>query len=155
MSEPFLAEIRIVGFNFAPQGWATCDGQLLDVSQYSALFSLLGTIYGGDGRTTFGLPDLRGRVPVHMGQGAGLTARPIGQRSGSETLVHSITTALMDEHHTHELAGGTAGSGVDSTSVATVPLPSNNSSSTPNHTNMQPYTTVNYIIAIQGTFPSF
>jgi len=84
-SEPLLGEIAMFGFNFAPRGWMLCDGQLLPIAQYSALFSLLGTTYGGDGRTTFGLPDLRGRVPVHMGNGPGLTPRPWGQTGGSES----------------------------------------------------------------------
>ena len=84
-ADPFLGEIMMVGFNFAPRGWATCDGQLLPIAQNSALFSLLGTTYGGDGRTTFGLPDLRGRVPVHPGSGPGLTPRTLGQRGGVET----------------------------------------------------------------------
>jgi len=84
MPDPFIGEIRMVGFNFAPRGWALCDGQLLPISQNAALFSLLGTIYGGDGRTTFGLPDLRSRVPVHSGQGPGLSSYSIGQRSGAE-----------------------------------------------------------------------
>ena len=84
MSEPFVGEIRMFAGNFAPRSWAFCDGQLLEVSQNDALFSLIGTIYGGDGRTTFGLPDLRGRVPIHMGMGPGLSSRPLGQRSGSD-----------------------------------------------------------------------
>jgi microcystin-dependent protein len=83
--DPFIAEIVMFGGNFAPRGWALCDGQLLAISQNTALFSLLGTTYGGDGRTTFGLPDLRGRVPVHAGNGPGLSPRPLGQKSGTET----------------------------------------------------------------------
>lgn len=82
--DPYLAEIIMFGGNFAPRGWADCNGQLLQISQYSALFSLLGTIYGGDGRTTFGLPDLRGRVPIHPGSGPGLTPYTQGQKGGSE-----------------------------------------------------------------------
>ena len=83
MSEPFIGEIRMFGGNFAPRGYAFCDGQLLSIAQNSALFSLLGTIYGGDGRTNFGLPDLRGRIPLHQGNGPGLTDRRIGQRGGA------------------------------------------------------------------------
>jgi len=89
MSEPFLGEIKAFGFNFAPRGFAFCNGQLLAISQYSALFSLLGTTYGGDGRTTFALPDLQGRVPMHFGHGGGLSYRPLGQKAGSE-----ITTLI-------------------------------------------------------------
>ncbi|MEO1370355.1 MAG: tail fiber protein, partial [Acidobacteriota bacterium] len=84
MSEPFVGEVRMFAGNFAPRGWAFCDGQLLAVSQNDALFSLLGTIYGGDGRTTFGLPDLRGRIPIHAGSGPGLSPRRLGAKSGSE-----------------------------------------------------------------------
>ena len=95
MSEPFLAEIRIVGFNFPPRGWAFCDGQLLPINQNQSLFSLLGTTYGGDGRTTFALPDLRSRAPIHEGDGYSL-----GQRGGQETTV--LTVAQMP-NHTHTL----------------------------------------------------
>ena len=90
MSEPFVAEIRIFAGNFAPRGWAYCNGQLLPISQNTALFSLLGTTYGGDGRSTFGLPDLRGRVPVHPGTGPGLTQRRLGEKGGAETNTMNI-----------------------------------------------------------------
>ena len=93
MSEPFLAEIRMVGFNFAPRGWALCDGQILPINQNQSLYSLLGTTYGGDGRTTFALPDLRGRVPVHKGEGISL-----GQKGGTETVT---LTAGQTPAHTH------------------------------------------------------
>lgn len=106
MSEPFVGEIKMFAGNFAPRGWALCDGQLLSVSGNDALFSLLGTIYGGDGRTTFGLPDLRGRVPVHMGQGPGLMNRPIGSKSGAETVV---LTAAQLPGHTHALGPAASG----------------------------------------------
>jgi len=96
MSEPFLGEIRLVGFNFPPRGFANCDGQLLPISSNPALFSLLGTMYGGDGRTTFALPDLRGRVALHTGTGAGLTPRSQGSRSGAETQTPS--TGQMPAH---------------------------------------------------------
>lgn len=85
MAEPFMAEIKLFGGNFAPRGWAFCEGQLLPIASYNALFSLLGTIYGGDGRTTFALPDLRGRAPVHAGNGPGLTNVQLGERGGTET----------------------------------------------------------------------
>ena len=97
MSEPFLGEVRMVAFNFAPRGWAFCDGQLLSVSQYSSLFSILGTTYGGDGRTTFGLPDLRGRAPVHVS-----TSRTLGQKGGEER--HTLTAQEFPTHD-HVLSG--------------------------------------------------
>ena len=97
-AEPFLGEISMFGGNFAPRGWAFCDGQLLSIAQNSALFSLLGTIYGGDGRTTFGLPDLRGRVPMHHGNGPGLSSHPIGQKSGSETVILNVLQLPAHNH---------------------------------------------------------
>jgi len=100
--EPFIGEIRTFGFNFAPRGWARCDGSILPISQHSALFSLIGTIYGGDGRTTFALPDLRGRSAVHEGQGPGLTPRTIGERGGRESVV--LTPNELPSH-THALTG--------------------------------------------------
>jgi microcystin-dependent protein len=97
MSKPFVGQIRMFAGNFAPRGNALCDGQLLAVSQNNALFSLLGTIYGGDGRTTFGLPDMRGRVPIHWGNGSGLSARSIGQRSGKENV--TLTANELPQHN--------------------------------------------------------
>ena len=105
--EPFLGEIRWVGFNFAPVGWALCDGQLMSIAQNTALFSLLGTTYGGDGKSTFALPDMRGRVPLHPGQGPGLSQRLLGEAGGQETV--TLTTAQMPSHshaltsHTHTI----------------------------------------------------
>lgn len=96
--EPFLGQIMMFGGNFAPRGWALCDGQLLPISQYSALFSILGTTYGGDGRTTFGLPDLRGRAPIHAGQGPGLTSYRIGQRGGVEDVTLNVTQIPSHNH---------------------------------------------------------
>ena len=94
MAEPFLGEIRAFGFNFAPRGWAMCNGQILSIAQNTALFSLLGTTYGGNGQTTFGLLDLRGRVPIHQGQGPGLSSKDLGEQSGQEvhTLIQEIGT---------------------------------------------------------------
>ena len=97
MSEPFVGEIRMFAGNFAPRGWAFCDGQLLAVSQNDALFSLLGTIYGGDGRTTFGLPDLRGRIPIHAGTGPGLSPRRLGAKGGAENV--TLTVNQMPSHN--------------------------------------------------------
>src|SRR4029077_9523368 len=102
--DPFLGEIRMFGGNFAPQGWATCDGQILPISQNTALFALLGTTYGGNGQTTFALPDLRGRVPVHVGQGPGLANRDQGEVAGEET--HVLTTAEIPAH-AHDIASHT------------------------------------------------
>ncbi len=105
MSDPFIGQINMFGFNFAPQNWALCDGQLMAISQNQALFSLLGTFYGGDGRTSFGLPDLRGRVPMGMGSGPGLTTRPIGEKAGLES------TSQIPAH-SHTLAASTATTGL-------------------------------------------
>lgn len=99
MAQPYIGEIRMFGGNFAIRGWSTCDGQLLAISSHSALFSILGTIYGGDGRTTFALPDLRGRVPMHQGNGPGLSDRRIGQKSGQE--YHTLIQSEIP-NHTHQ-----------------------------------------------------
>ncbi len=168
MAEPFLGEIIMFGGNFAPRGWALCDGQLLAISQNDALFSLLGTIYGGDGRTTFGLPDLRGRAPIHEGSGPGLTPRTIGQKSGTET--QSLSVGTMPAH-THTLAASSteadsnapagkvladtnsalyAGSG---TEVPTS-IPIGNSGGGGAHENMMPFLVINFCIALQGLYPS-
>ncbi len=103
--EPFIGQIQIFGFNFAPRGWALCDGQLLPISQYSALFSLLGTAFGGDGRTTFALPDLRGRVPVHVGNGPGLSPIRWGDKSGAESMTLTVVNLPS---HSHALVGTNA-----------------------------------------------
>ena len=105
MSEPFTGEIRMFAGNFAPRGWAFCDAQLLSVSQNNALFSLFGTIYGGDGRTTFGLPDMRGRIPLHQGQGPGLSNRRLGSKGGSEKV--TLTTNQLASH-AHDMNANTA-----------------------------------------------
>ena len=111
MADPFVAEIRIVPFNFAPRGWAFCDGQLLPISQNTALFSLLGTTYGGDGRATFALPDLRGRAPMHPGTGAGLSSHALGDRGGSETIALS-ESEIAAHSHTMMAQSGAASSRV-------------------------------------------
>ncbi len=108
MSDPFIAEIIMFGGNFAPRGWAFCDGQLLSIAQNTALFSLLGTTYGGDGRTTFGLPDLRGRVAMHPGSGPGLTTRRLGEKSGVETV--TLTTNQIPSHN-HTATATASGTG--------------------------------------------
>ncbi len=163
MSEPFLAEIRIMGFNFPPRGWAFCNGQLLPINQNQSLFSLLGTTFGGDGRTSFGLPDLRGRVPVHVGNGVSL-----GQKAGEET--HSLQTSEMPQHtHTSQVSstGGDApiptgfvlassnntyGPAANLQSVH--PQTVTNTGSGAGHQNMQPFLAVEFCIAITGFFPS-
>ncbi len=173
MSEPFLAEIRIFAGNFAPRGWAFCDGQLLPVSQNTALFSLIGTTYGGDGRTTTALPNLQGRAPMHPGRGPGLTARRLGARVGSETV--DLTEAQIPSH-SHTLRAfrgpGAPGGPTNQSSLArSAPGTAYQQDTTNNlvdlaaeklstsgggqaHDTMQPYLTLNFIIAITGTYPS-
>ena len=168
MSEPFIAEIRIFAGNFAPRSWAFCNGQLLPVSQNTALFSLIGTTYGGDGRSTTALPNLKGRVPMHPGRGPGLTSRRLGQRGGVEMV--SLTEAQMP-NHTHtvmasEERGDLQSPGTNrspgraviysATNTATdfndIALPSSGGSQP--HNNMQPFLAMNFIIALQGLYPS-
>ena len=172
MSEPFIGEIRMFGGNFAPRGWALCDGGLLAISQNDALFSLLGTIYGGDGRTTFGIPDLRGRLAIHQGQGPGLSNRRIGERSGEET---ATLTSVHLAPHSHEVrSGGTADADFpgnhfpgDTTGdehtyslrgaldvSLDVETSTTGAASPQAHDNIMPFTCVNYIIALTGIFPS-
>lgn len=173
MSEPFLAEIRIVGFNFAPRGWAFCDGQILPINQNQSLYSLLGTTYGGDGRTSFALPDLRGRTSIHVGASNG-TSHTQGQKSGEET--HTLSAAEMPSH-THGLSAnnesvnqaaptgnlpGQVPSTVDTVySTGTDNLDTEFASSAVSnagggqaHNNMMPYLALNFCIALRGLFPS-
>ncbi len=169
--EPYLAQIVMFGGNFAPRGWALCDGQVLSIAQNSALFSLVGTIYGGDGRTTFALPDLRGRGPIGPGTGPGLPNFREGQRGGTEYNILN-TTQLPSHTHVIQLSGTTADADASDPS-GRVPAQTSEdiySSSGPTTTmtgpvvgntggnqsvnNMQPWLAVNYIIAIQGIFPS-
>jgi len=166
MSEPFLSEIRIYGFNFPPRGWAQCDGQILPINQYQSLYSLLGTTYGGDGRTTFALPDLRGRTPVHPGAD-GVT---LGQKTGEET--HQLSADEIPAHtHTARASSADgdnpnpAGRALASTAPSEVyhgatnltamkPLTIANVGGNQGHDNMQPFTTLNFCIALTGVFPS-
>jgi microcystin-dependent protein len=175
MSEPFVAEIRIFAGNFAPRGWAFCDGQLLPIAQNTALFSLIGTTYGGDGRSTTALPNLQGRAPMHPGRGPGLTARRLGERTGAETI--TLAEAQMPSHsHTVRASNtmGTPGLGpTNTTSLARsrigdslyhagssstlVDLASESVSTSGGgqaHTNLQPFLVMNFIIALVGTYPS-
>ena len=173
MSEPFIAEIRIFAGNFAPRSWAFCNGQLLPVSQTTALFSLIGTTYGGDGRSTTALPNLQGKAPMHPGRGPGLTSYRLGQRGGVESV--TLSEAQMPNHtHTMRADGGTGGP-LGGGSNATDPVDnylgasvkySNASGSSVNmqpvtsaggsqaHNNMQPFLAINFIIALQGLYPS-
>ena len=174
MSEPFIGEIKIVGFNFAPRNWADCDGQLLAISQNNALFALLGTMYGGDGRTTFGLPELRGRFPMHTGSGAGLTSRTQGARSGTETNTLSVGQ-LAGHNHSGALAASTsegdrsdpAGAyparaeepmqpyaGSAGAVMAAGGVQIGNAGSNQPVNNMPPFLVLRFVIALAGIFPS-
>jgi microcystin-dependent protein len=168
--DPFVAEIRIFPFNFPPKGWAYCDGQLLPISQNTALFSLLGTTYGGNGKSNFGLPDLQGRAPMHPDQGPGLSLHDLGETGGSETV-----TLLESEipSHRHVLQSGGLNSQVITpnnnvitgrgnptpiytTSATLVPMAVEaiaSSGGDQPHNNMMPYLTFNFCIAMQGVFP--
>ena len=167
MAEPYLGEIRMVGFNFAPRGYATCDGQILPIRQNEAVFSLLGTMYGGDGWTTFALPDMRGRLPIHQDYNAGLS---YGQMGGEEQ--HSLTETEMPAH-THTLYGSSASADTENpvdNLPATGPqqyyageegaVASMASDAVSHagygepHNNMQPYQVINFVIALQGSYPS-
>jgi microcystin-dependent protein len=168
--DPFIGEIRMFAGTFAPKGWALCDGQLLSIANNQALFSLLGTTYGGNGQTTFALPDLRGRVPMHPGNGPGLTPRILGEAGGAEN--HTLILPEIPTHSHQALAD----TGVGTTGDPGNALPARNAAGIPQysthanvalsplsiapaggnqpHSIMQPYTTVNFIIALVGIFPS-
>jgi len=172
MSEPFIAEIRIFAGNFAPRGWAFCNGQLLPISQNTALFSLIGTTYGGDGRSTTALPDLQGRAPMHPGRGPGLSNRILGQRGGAEQV--SLSEPQMPNHsHSQRASDLRAGSGTavgnvlaeprdgllyqSDTTSSRVPLAPESLASSGGglpHNNMQPFLGLNFIIALVGLYPS-
>jgi len=176
--DPFLGEIRMVGFNYAPNGWFLCNGQLLPISQYSALFALLGTMYGGDGVQTFALPNLQGRVPIHQGNGVGLSPYTMGASGGTEN-VTLIATQMPAHTHlmgvsnqsgtvadpTNAILGqGNSGSGrspvpvtnyVSTAATGTLaPTAIQPAGGNQPHSNLQPYLCVNFIIAFQGIFPS-
>jgi microcystin-dependent protein len=172
MADPFVAEIRIFPFNFAPKGWAFCDGQLLPISQNTALFSLLGTTYGGDGKSNFALPNMQGDAPMHRGQGPGLSLHDLGETGGEDTV-----TLLQSEmpSHSHALVAAA------NTALVKLPDPTVSLARSKNanvysdqpgnlvnlnlntvapaggslpHNNMQPYLTLNYCLALQGVFPA-
>jgi len=170
MADPFVAEIRIFPFNFAPKGWAFCNGQLLPLSQNTALFSLLGTTYGGDGKSTFALPDMQGDAPMHPGQGPGLSLHDLGESGGSETVTlleteipvhtHALQADVLDLADTNVpspnaalalSAGGTLYQAASGTTMAAEAVTAAGASSP--HNNMQPYLTLNFNIALQGIFP--
>ena len=169
MSEPFVGEIRMFAGNFAPRGWAFCDGQLLAISQNDALFSLLGTIYGGDGRTTYGLPDLRGRIPIHAGNGPGLSSRRLGAKGGAEKVTLTVNQLPSHGHQqqgtssdatSKNPAGGLPARAVSATYTppgSSVQLSGQSASDTGgsrDHANLMPYLCVHFIIALFGIYPS-
>jgi microcystin-dependent protein len=165
MAEPFLAEIRIMSFGYAPQGWAMCNGQLLPINQNQALFSLMGTTYGGNGQTTFGLPDLRGQVPIHMGQGFTL-----GQKGGEQA--HTLSISELPTHtHVANASSNDATAPIAAGNLLARAAPANpyiapqnlvalNAATTANtggsqaHLNMQPFLALTFCVALQGIFPS-
>lgn len=169
--DPFVAEIRIFPFNFAPRGWAFCDGQLLPLSQNTALFSLLGTTYGGNGKSNFALPDLQGRAPMHPGQGPGLSLHDLGETGGSDT-VTLLESEIPSHPHTlrassddgdlkaptsnRVLARSISGSAYQSSNAGLQPMAAEAlapAGGDQPHNNMQPYLTLNFCIAMQGVFP--
>lgn len=165
--EAFMAQIVMFGGNFAPRSWAFCDGQLLSIAQNSALFSLLGTIYGGDGRTSFGLPDMRGRVPVHPGNGPGLSSYQLGAKGGIENTTltvlnlppHTHDISIVDEAteergEGHYLANGQPIYGSGSSSATLRGDAVRNTGGGQSFNNIQPYLCVNFIIAMEGIYPS-
>ncbi|WP_235297967.1 phage tail protein [Portibacter marinus] len=177
--DPFIGQIMMFGGSFAPRGWAFCDGQLLAISSNSALFSIIGTTYGGDGRTTFALPDLRGRAPIHAGTGPGLSTRRLGSKGGEERVTLNTTEIPS---HSHNMSSGTIAVGAEGKGVTTSDTAVNNfignsegafrttsgggnlgaslngntgaAGGNLSHDNMSPFGVVNYIIALQGVFPS-
>jgi microcystin-dependent protein len=175
MSEGVIGEIRMFAGNFAPRGWAFCQGQLLSIAQYTALYSILGTTYGGNGQTTFALPDLRGRFPMHPGQGPGLSTRILGQQGGTETVTLMTNQMPM---HTHPLqayseagdsvspAGGYSAGLTNTSTGAPESLFASHANVTMNpaavgaagnsmpHENMSPFTCINFIICMEGIYPS-
>ena len=170
MSEPFVGEIRMFAGNFAPRGWAFCDGQLLAVSQNDVLFSLFGTTYGGDGRTTFGLPDLRGRVPIHAGSGPGLSQRRLGAMGGTEA-VTLVADQIPSHNHQLKASGDLAGranpqdnlpaksakvelySG-ETPDSALSPQATSTVGGSQSHSNLMPFLCVHFIVALVGIYPS-
>jgi len=174
MSNPFLAEIRIFTGNFAPKGWALCDGQLMSISQNTALFSLLGTTYGGDGKSNFALPNLQGSAPMQAGQGPGLSLRDLGEAAGEQTVTLLQTEMPAHSHTVQAVSGGNgtqspanaiwAGGGRGAPPIYTPSVPAQNVQMSPfatsiaggnqPHNNMPPFLGLTFIIALQGVFPA-
>ena len=176
--EPFIGQIMMFAGNFAPRGWAFCDGQLLPINNYTALFSILGTNYGGDGRTTFALPDLRGRTPVHAGQGTGLTNRRLGQKAGVEDVTLNINQTPSHQHKgtgtilANDKASDSSNPKGKVPSIMTkgvrayadqhttmmkdngLEIVTDNVGGNQAHSNMQPFQVINFIIALEGVYPS-
>jgi microcystin-dependent protein len=167
MSEPFIAEIRIFAGTFAPRGWAFCNGQLLPVSQNTALFSLIGSTYGGDGRTVTALPNLQGRAPMHPGRGPGLTSRRLGERGGGETATLSEAQMPSHSHQMRAVAGAANADPGPNRGLGDAPMYQaieGTENMAPDmlattggsqaHQNMQPFLAINFIIALVGLYPS-
>lgn len=169
MSEPFIAEIRIFAGNFAPRGWAFCDGQLLPISQNTALFSLIGATYGGDGRSTTALPDLQGRAPMHPGRGPGLAVRTLGERGGASSITLEEQHMPPHTHAVHAFTGPASAAPDTAVGLGSAPMYAAGSANAPMatglvgaagstapapHNNLQPYLALNFIIALQGLYPS-
>lgn len=173
MSEPFVAEIRMFGFNFAPVDWAFCNGQIIPIQQNSALYAVIGAAYGGDGKTTFGLPNLQGAAPMDMGQGTGLTARSVGQKGGAANV--TLSAAQMPAHtHAVNASAATTGNVADpnnaiwtqvagrgakaytatATPAAMNPAALSNTGGSGQHNNLMPYQVLNFCIALSGIFPA-
>jgi microcystin-dependent protein len=170
VSNPFLAEIRIFPFNFAPKGWAFCNGQIMSISQNTALFSLLGTTYGGDGKSNFALPNLQGNAPMHPGQGPGLSLHDLGETGGSDTVtllqsqmpshLHAVTASQADATDrlpTGNLPAGGLGIGQYAAPGTVTNLSTKATTAAGGglaHNNLMPYLTLNFCIALQGVFPA-
>ena len=169
MSDPFIGEIRLVGFNFAPRGWALCDGQLLSIAENDALFALIGTTYGGDGQSTFALPDFRSRMPIHQGTGSSGTSYTMGESSGTETVTLIVNQIPTHTHQAQAQSGAGNQPGPGGNIWASSGLNQYNSSAADSdmnaqaitstggnlpHDNMMPFLTINFVIALEGIFPT-
>jgi microcystin-dependent protein len=169
MGTPYVGEIRMVGFNFAPAGWAFCNGQLMPISENDTLFTLIGTTYGGDGQETFALPNLQSRIPIHAGQGPGMPAYTLGEMAGTETI--TLTTGQIPSHNHAALATSNSGNqstpqngiwaspgqGVYGTGTPSLAMKANlmaNSGGNQPHENMMPYLTINFVISLYGVYPT-
>lgn len=169
MSDPFIGEIRLVGFNFAPAGWALCDGQLLSIAENDALFTLIGTTYGGDGENTFALPDFRSRIPIHQGTGSSGTTYTIGENAGTETVTLTVNQIPAHAHPAQAQSGAGNQAGPGGNIWASSNLNQYNSSAADSdmnaqaitstggsqpHDNMMPFLTINFVISLFGIYPS-